>query len=239
VFDHLHIPLPDIAAVTWFFLCWFGYTQAADRLGPRETSLLQAMEVFRHTWMTRMLDRDNRIADTAIVTTLTTSVSFFASTSMVILAGIVTAMGATDQLMQLAEEMPLVIQASALVWHLKLLMLLLIFTYSFFKLTWSLRQWNYVTVMIGAAPPTAAPRPARQRYAEVAGKISTLATKHYNRGIRAYYFGVAALAWFVHPIALMAVSAYVVLVLYRREFRSNVLRLLREAAAVETEIDRA
>ena len=39
----------------------------------------------------------------------------------------------------------------------------------------------------------------------------------------AYYFGVAALSWFLHPVLMMIVTAGVVYVLHQREFRSKTL----------------
>ena len=36
---------------------------------------------------------------------------------------------------------------------MKVLLLVVVFVFAFFKLTWSLRQFNYVAILIGAAPP--------------------------------------------------------------------------------------
>ena len=51
-------------------------------------------------------------------------------------------------------------------------------------------------------------------------------SRHFNDGIRAYYFALAELSWFFHPWALMLSTAWVVLVLYRREFHSKALAIL-------------
>ncbi len=59
--------------------------------------------------------------------------------------------------------------------------------------------------------------------------LITLASAHFNRGLRAYYFATALLAWFIHPMALIVASIWVVLVLYRREFHSRALGLLQES----------
>jgi uncharacterized membrane protein len=48
----------------------------------------------------------------------------------------------------------------------------------------------------------------------------------FNNGLRAYYFGVAALSWFVHPILMIVVTLAVVYVLHTREFRSRTLHVL-------------
>ena len=105
----------------------------------------------------------------------------------------------------------------------------MIFVFAFFKFTWSLRQFNYLLVLIGAAPlfdRIAAGDGAAA--ARRAARMSDLAVNHFNVGIRAYYFGLAALAWFIHPLLFMAASAWVVLVLWRREFRSNTLAALKD-----------
>lgn len=53
-----------------------------------------------------------------------------------------------------------------------------------------------------------------------------MAANQFNFGLRAYYFGMATLAWFIHPWFFMLVTAGVVLILYRREFHSDVLEVM-------------
>jgi uncharacterized membrane protein len=58
--------------------------------------------------------------------------------------------------------------------------------------------------------------------------MSDIATRHFNSGVRAYHFGLAALAGFVHPWLLVGATALVVLVLARREFLSATLAAIKE-----------
>ena len=53
-----------------------------------------------------------------------------------------------------------------------------------------------------------------------------MAANQFNYGLRAYYFGMATLAWFINPWFFMLVSTGVVVVLYRREFHSDVLEVM-------------
>jgi len=57
------LPLPDMLALGWFFLCWVGYAWYADqrRWGTRE--LASVLHDYRLRWMTRVLERENRIAE--------------------------------------------------------------------------------------------------------------------------------------------------------------------------------
>jgi len=55
-----------------------------------------------------------------------------------------------------------------------------------------------------------------------------MAAETFNDGLRAYYMAFAVIAWFVSPWALLAATAGVLVVLYRREFGSQVLQVLEE-----------
>ncbi len=58
--------------------------------------------------------------------------------------------------------------------------------------------------------------------------MNSYAGDEFNRGIRAYYFGLAAVSWFVHPWMFIALTAMIVLVMARRDFASPTLAVLRE-----------
>lgn len=62
-----------------------------------------------------------------------------------------------------------------------------------------------------------------------------MAAHTFNYGLRAYYFGMATLAWFINPWFFMLVTAGVVLVLYQREFHSGVLAVMGYTPTPEVE----
>ncbi|WP_439577228.1 DUF599 family protein, partial [Elioraea sp.] len=103
-------------------------------------------------------------------------------------------------------------------WEIKIGLLLLIFVSAFFELTWSLRQFNYCLIIVGGIGPTADAAAFAQ--AEIAARVANRAARHFNTGLRAYYFGLAAITWLVHPLALILASLLVLAELHRREFRS-------------------
>ncbi|NJN47759.1 MAG: DUF599 domain-containing protein [Candidatus Competibacteraceae bacterium] len=221
----------DTIALSWFILCWAGYTWGADHRGPRQSrGLSQATAAHREIWMRRMLERENRIVDSTLLGNLMRSVSFFASTTTLIIGGFVAALGAADQAISMVREIPFVAVVSPLFWKAKVLLLILIFVYAFFKFTWSTRQFNYCNIMIGAAPTAVHDTDEMEEYACRAARLLALAGENFNRGLRAYYFGLAVLSWFINPWLFMAVSGWVVLVLYRREFASRTLKALTSVA---------
>jgi uncharacterized membrane protein len=63
-----------------------------------------------------------------------------------------------------------------------------------------------------------------QRAAAMVGS----AAETFNDGLRAYYFSFAAIAWFFSAWAMLMATWVVVLILYRREFRSEALEILRD-----------
>lgn len=173
-----------------------------------------------------MLDREVRMVDTQILGNLMRSMSFFASTTMFIIAGLVAVLGAREKAMMVLRELPFTAEGSTVLWDLKVLLLIAVFVYAFFKFTWAFRHYNYCLILVGAVAGHDRLDEECRRIADRAAGIANSTGRHFNRGIRAYYFGLAALGWFLHPWIFMALSAWVVLVLYRREYRSNLLEML-------------
>jgi uncharacterized membrane protein len=217
--------LADVVAPLWFAAAWIGYTWFADR-DRGVHNLTTVMRDYRLLWMRRMLDREVRMVDTQILGNLMRSMSFFASTTMFIIAGLVAVLGAKNEAMEVLQELPFTVESSPVIWDLKVFLLIIVFVYAFFKFTWAFRHYNYCLILIGAVPNHDRLDEDCYRIAERAAGIATSTGRHFNRGIRAYYFGLAALSWFLHPWIFVVLTGWVVLVLYRREHRSNLLETL-------------
>ncbi|HET6467888.1 MAG TPA: DUF599 domain-containing protein [Geminicoccaceae bacterium] len=220
---------PDIAAPLFFILVWCGYVAFADLPRRGRNTLMARMHQYRQAWMRRMLVRDNRIVDTQIVSLLVQNISFFASSTILIVGGLAAVMGAREQAMSVLAEIPLIAPTSPVLWDMKILLLILVFVYAFFKFTWSLRQFNYVAILIGSAPildRVQEPGPEALDFADRSARVASRAADHFNRAMRAYYFGLAALSWFIQPYLFILLTAWVAVVVYRREFRSRTVELL-------------
>ncbi|BAV32897.1 membrane protein [Sulfuricaulis limicola] len=215
------IPTADILSLAWFVAIWVGYTWYADRGVWRKRSLRAVMHAHREEWMRQMALRDNRVADVNILRNLLQGVSFFASTTLLILAGLLAMLGASDRGIEIVRALPFAAGTTLGQWELKLLVLGVVFVHAFFKFTWALRQFNYCSVLIGAAPKS-----TDNDYARRAAEVSTHASKDFNQGLRAYYFSLAALGWFVHPWVFVAATTLVTVVLYLREHHSKTMKML-------------
>lgn len=225
------LPWVDWLAVVAFFAAWVGYAMFAKRRAQVKPSVLASTNRWRRQWMLQSTQRENRIVDAAVIQTLSVSPSFFASTTILIIGGLLAILGTTDKASELVKEIPFAARTSTLIFDLKLAFLTGVFVFAFFRFTWSLRQYTFGAILVGATPEHKAlgdDQTRRNEFAERAGRVLGLAAETFNDGLRAYYFAFALVAWFVSPLAFMAATALVVFVLYRREFHSEVLQMLRQ-----------
>jgi uncharacterized membrane protein len=93
----LGLSLADWFAASWFLLAWAGYTRYADRKALKRDCLSNILHRQRRRWMDEMLARENRVADASLLANLERNVAFFASSTLIILAGILTLMNATTR----------------------------------------------------------------------------------------------------------------------------------------------
>ena len=89
--------------------------------------------------------------------------------------------------MALTANLGFLVAANRETWTLKLFVLIVVFIYAFFKLTWSLRQFNRCAILIGAAPlPDQIDDAGRRGWARRLGRLNTLAGDDFNLGPVSY-----------------------------------------------------
>ncbi|HEY6133178.1 MAG TPA: DUF599 domain-containing protein [Rubrivivax sp.] len=223
------LPWSDWVALVVFFGGWFGYaTFAKQRTGAKQ-SLLALTNLERHRWMLQSTRRDNRVLDGVVVQSLSASPSFFASTTILIIGGLLAVLSTSEQATEIVREIPFAARTSILVFDLKLVLLTAIFVYAFFRFTWSLRQYSFGALLVASAPghDQYSEESQRQAFADRAGRVMGLAAESFNDGLRGYYFAFAVTAWFFSAWAFMFGTLGVIWILYRREFHSEVLGVLR------------
>lgn len=220
----------DIIAFVWFVGIWGMFTIAQDHLLRSRAFVNRHLVYIREQWMEQMLGRETRIMDAQLVGHTMNSCSFFASTTALVLAGLVGSFGAIERAHELVGNLSFTAHVSRAFFETKLLLLLAIFTFGFFKFTWALRQYNYCCALIGSAPMPPVPDTLRRELAASMAEAITLAVRALNGGLRAYYFALAALAWMVGPWPFMAASGFVVLVLVRRQGFSRTEKVIRAHA---------
>jgi uncharacterized membrane protein len=181
--------------------------------------------------------------DAELLASLERQVSFMASTSLLILASLVTVLSAASDEFMSMPTLRFVEEVTPEVVQMKLLLMIFIFVYGFFTFSWALRQYGFCFILFGSSFNTVRyykdsagdkyQAKAMPRDFNAMAKVLDRAAHSYNYGIRAYYFAMAALAWFINDWVFMAACAVIILVLYRREFKSSSLTAMVAARLVD------
>jgi uncharacterized membrane protein len=211
----------DWLALTVFGLCVVGYSRFAD-LSPHRNMLNARMRRVRRRWVRQMLDRDDRVTDTILTGHSANAISFFASATILVLAGLIGIVSRTEDLYLVVGTMIMVRPTSMDLFQFKLLGLIGIFIYGFYCFTWSLLQASYYFGLMGAAPPANTAGPAELD--RIAVQIATVLNNvfaNFNAGIRTYYYGLAWLGWFFQPVTFVIATIFITAVLIARQFAST------------------
>ena len=78
----------DLAALAYFVIAWLGYAPFIRWQERRRLGVGVAMVDHRRDWMDALLGRDMKVADTAIVGHIMSTASFFASTTVIVIAAL-------------------------------------------------------------------------------------------------------------------------------------------------------
>ncbi|MER8489188.1 DUF599 domain-containing protein [Mesorhizobium australicum] len=218
-----YLSTADLAALGFFLLAWVLHTLASDGHLVSRVSLTTAMNAQREAWMRTMAEREIRIVDTAIMSGLQQGTAFFASSSLIALGGCFALLGASDRVLEVLSTLPLGGAPSRSAFQIKVLGLVLILAFSFFKFGWAYRLFNYCSILIGAVPiphGEASRNPLTQTAVWRATQMNMLAGKHFNSGLRGVFFSIGYLGWFVDPLVFVLSTLLLLAVLVRRQFFS-------------------
>lgn len=225
-------PILDIAAISIFFMAWVGYSHYVDTRAISKRPVAVVMNDYRLRWMERMLERDNRMPDVNISVAFVRSAMMFASTSILLIAGAVALLGQIESVRAILGELAYTRLAPKALMEVQVFVLTGIFIYAFFTFVWAIRLFNNMLVLLGAAPQAKdCDEVIRREYPRYLALFLGRAFRFSNRGMRAFAFGLALLPWFLHPLMLVASTLLVLVVLYRRDFRSVSLEVLEELRA--------
>ncbi len=209
----------DYAGLVLTVAAWWLVGARIERPGARRPSVTVLMMQFRRDWMNRMVERDPRIFDAQALASLRQSTSFFASTCVIAIGGALALIGNAESLRGVAEGLG-EHDVPAILWQVKLLPVTFFLLAAFLKFVWSNRLFGYSMVVMAAVPNDAADPAARPRAAQAA-ELNIRAAVNFNRGLRAMYFALAALAWLAGPLALIAGAAIATWIVWSREFMSR------------------
>ncbi|WP_112308674.1 DUF599 domain-containing protein [Pseudogemmobacter bohemicus] len=211
-------PLTDLVALGAIIAAWSGTGWLVEHPPKSRCSVTILMQDYRRDWMRAFITRMPRIFDVTLIASLRQGTTFFASASMIAIGGGAALIGNSGAINELAADLPL--DTGRIDVALKILLPMAFLANALLKFIWAHRLFGYCAILM-AAVPNEHDHPEALHRAWQAAEINGTAAKSYNRGLRAIYFSLAALAWLFGAVALILATIAATLVLLRREFWSH------------------
>lgn len=209
-------------------LAYLAYNIIVPMVERRRPSLSVIMNMQRRRWVANATRRETPF-DAILSGNIMGSVSFMASTSVLLVLAVFAVFGQLPTLMEALESLSLDRAYTVIDVQLHLAVMLTMFVMAFFAFTLSLRQFNHFCIMLGALDHD---RVTTEEEIEAIAQMNGLGARNFNSGIRAYYFSVATVAWFVSEWLAVAACLATVLILAHREFFSSAHRTAASAAVI-------
>ncbi len=209
-------------------VCYFAYNIIVPQVEKLRPSLSVIMNMQRRRWVANAALRESPF-DAILSGNIMSSVSFLASTAVLLILAIFAVFGQVPALMGALDSLSLDRVYTTLDVQVHLVIILTMFVLAFFAFTLSLRQFNHFCIMLGAIDHSA---PTSEEEIDAITRMNALGAKNFNSGIRAYYFSVATVAWFVSEWLPIVASLITILILAHREFFSSSHRTAASAAVI-------
>ena len=222
--------------ISTFFplLCYFAYNIIVPQVEKLRPSLSTIMNMQRRRWVANATQRESPF-DAILSGNIMGSVSFLASTAVLLILAIFAVFGQVPALMTTLNSLSLERIYTVTDVQLHLVVMLAMFVLAFFAFTLSLRQFNHFCIMLGAVDHS---EPTSEEEIEAITRMNALGARNFNSGVRAYYFSVATVAWFVSEWLPIITCVATILILAHREFFSSAHRTAASAAVIAARRER-
>jgi uncharacterized membrane protein len=219
ILEHIAPGPLDWLALLLFVLSIYAYGRFADHGGT--TNLNAHMRHVRRRWMLRYLERDDRVLDSIFTGHSMNSISLFSSATLLVVVALLGLLGNSDLAYRLASQSTFITNTTGALFQVKLIGVICVFIYGFYRFTWALLQYNYLLALTASAPLTGDLTP--ETASTMADKLSVVlnaAVTSFHSGFRTYYYGLAWVGWFFHPLVFVAAILFVTFILVYRQIYS-------------------
>ncbi len=128
----LSLTITDIQLLVFLVAIWGGYIYVADYSPLKKQSLAYAMDRHRLRWLVEASTREFKMVDTSVLGILVTGINFFASATILVLGGLIAAIGYAEKLSTAFTYIPYAASLDTTAIVMRLALLLVIFVYAFF-----------------------------------------------------------------------------------------------------------
>jgi uncharacterized membrane protein len=222
----------DLAALSFFVLCWVFYEPLLRRFRGPAGSLNSDMARVRVAWMLQMARREGRFMDGQLLGHALNSASFFASSNLLLIAAVAGVLFGGEDSFASVSSLALIRTSSRLLFETQLAVMLITLSRGLLDFIWSIRQMNYTLTIVGAAPePKEGEPPADvavvDAIAQAGARVLNGSLTAFNAGVRGYYFALAAAAWMFGPIPFAIATLGAVILLAWRQTLSPAATAVR------------
>ena len=228
--------LLDWLALAAFFIAIVAYSRYADHVGDR---LLNArMREIRARWMRCSLERHDRVIDAILTGHSINSITLFCSATLLIVVALLGLLTNADAAYGISTASTFITHTTFELFQVKLIGLICVFVYGFYRFTWALLQYNYFLALVGSSPPRLQLVPtAVDQLGNQMSVVLNSAVTSFHSGFRTYYYALAWVGWFFHPLVFIAATAFATFVLVYRQIASPSAGAIRGLAALQREIE--
>ena len=216
-----------MAALALFALVWFAYEPLLTALARGRDVINTDMTVIRASWMKTMAGRENRFMDGQLLGHTLNSASFFASSNLILIAAAAGVLFGGEGAFRNVSSLIVLKTSSRLLFEAQIALVVISLSRGLLDFIWAIRQMNYCLAVIGAARDTE-DKAYQRDYGETAARLLNPALSSFNRGVRGYYFALAAAAWLFGPAAFAAVTVAAVALLFARQRYSPAAVAIRD-----------
>ena len=217
----LGLGVAHLAAIAMILGLWGFYTPILKVIG--RGSLNTQLHAVRMRWlqMHQGIEREHRVYDAILLGHISNSISYFGSGTLLVLAGLVSALANVNSVFLLTRSLSFVDHSMSLeLFTLCVFLLTAILAQCFFSFTYALRKMAYTFAMLGGLQATKAESAEARIMGEQSAVVLTEAVRSINTGIRGYYYAVAALFLFAGPYACIGATLTITALLYYRQLFS-------------------
>ncbi|MBU0730222.1 MAG: DUF599 domain-containing protein [Proteobacteria bacterium] len=207
----------DWLAFALFITGLFGYRYFLSFMLKRHSHqlFLGKLQQYRRAWINSHSGGKDQIIVVQTLRNMIMTASFMASTAIILI------MGAFNLLRTIAPPemagnffMTGISQQPIEVF--KILIIILILSYSFFNFTWHIREVNYMSMVLNVSKEQLDEIEGGDSSEQIA-KIFLTSGIYFSLGMRGYYFLIPLLIWFFSPVLMISATLLILYVLIRRD----------------------
>ncbi|MDD5248551.1 MAG: DUF599 domain-containing protein [Rhodocyclaceae bacterium] len=211
----------DVAGLAISALLLIAYNLYLSRKEKRNPAYtVRAVNTIARTaWVESVMANGKDVLAVQTLRNSTMAATFLASTSVLLIIGVLSLSGQGDKLEATWHSLNLIGAKHTELWMMKLLFLLLDLFFAFFSFSMSVRVFNHVGYMINV--------PLSLNHKSISPQHVAIhlnrAGRFYSLGMRAYYYAVPLVFWLFGPHFMLLATLGLIVVLYRLDRAPKVL----------------